>query len=192
MKRRNFIKQSSLLSSGVFLPDFKVKDNFFEKYSREFLSKNPMEKLYERGIPTAYLKTKNELQYIGMPVGGIMCGNVYLGGDGRLWLWDVFNKNQTGILYKEVAWHETVVGNQNKLRPYEGANYVQPVKDIRPLEQGFAFSMEWEGKKVIKELKENDWDEITFEATYPMATIHYSSKEIPCELMVNVYSPFIP
>jgi len=192
MQRRNFIKQSSLLSSGVFLQDFKVMDNYFEKYSKEFLSKNPMEKLYERGMPTTYLKTKNELQYIGMPVGGIMCGNVYLGGDGRLWLWDVFNKNQTGVIYKEVAWHETVVGNQNKLRPYEGANYVQPVKDIRPLDQGFALSMEWEGKKMIKELKENDWDEIAFEATYPMATIHYSSKEIPCELMINVYSPFIP
>ena len=192
MKRRNFIKQSSLLSSGVFLQDFKVMDHFLEKYSKEFLSKNPMGKLYERGMPTTYLKTKNELQYIGMPVGGIMCGNVYLGGDGRLWLWDVFNKNQTGILYKEVAWHETVVGNQNKLRPYEGANYVQPVKDIRPLEQGFALSMEWEGKKVIKELKESDWDEIAFEATYSMTTIRYSSKEIPCELMVNVYSPFIP
>jgi len=62
MKRRNFIKQSSLLSSGVFLPDFKVMDNFFEKYSKEFLSKNPMEKLYERGKPTTYLKTNNELQ----------------------------------------------------------------------------------------------------------------------------------
>ena len=58
--------------------------------------------LYNRGLVTQYLKSKNELQYIGMPVGGINTGTLYLGGDGRLWLWDIFNDNREGIEPKEV------------------------------------------------------------------------------------------
>jgi hypothetical protein len=63
-----------------------------------------MKSLYERGIPTVYSKSRNELRYIGMPVGGINAGGVYLGGDGRLWLWDIFNDNREGIEPKLVKW----------------------------------------------------------------------------------------
>jgi non-lysosomal glucosylceramidase len=83
------------------------------------LDRQWVKSLYEKGTPTTYLKSKNELDYIGMPVGGIACGCVYLGGDGRLWLWDVFNKNQTGVIYKNVKWHEKIQFNYDFLRPFE-------------------------------------------------------------------------
>lgn len=146
--------------------------------------------LYERGNPTTYLKSKNELQYIGMPVGGIMCGMVYLGGDGRLWLWDVFNKNQSGVVYKNVPWHEKIQFNFDYVRPFDGANYVEPVKDVRPLDQGFSIAVTFGGTTVVTEL--HDADEIAFEATYPVATVKYTFKDIPVAITLKAYSPFIP
>jgi non-lysosomal glucosylceramidase len=149
--------------------------------------------LYNRGSATTYLKSKNELQYIGMPIGGIACGMVYAGGDGRLWLWDIFNRNQVGVVYKEIPWKEKVNGLSTPiLRSWDGANYVEPVKDVRPLDQGFALKFEFGGKTIIKRLQAEDWDEIAFEATYPMATVHYTDKNLPVNVSAKIYSPFIP
>ena len=47
--------------------------------------------LFERGEPEWFAGT--DLNHIGMQVGGICCGQVYLSGDGRLWHWDIFNQN---------------------------------------------------------------------------------------------------
>jgi non-lysosomal glucosylceramidase len=41
--------------------------------------------LYERGVKKTYTDPK-DLSRIGMPVGGLFTGTVYLSGDGRLWL----------------------------------------------------------------------------------------------------------
>jgi len=150
--------------------------------------------LYERGAATTYLKSRNELSYIGMPVGGINAGGLYLGGDGRLWLWDIFNLNQEGINPVDIPWKESLQGEMRKIRSRDGASYVFPPKsdDVRPLEQGFAVKLEYENKSIVKQLREDDWDEVSFEASYPVATITYTSKNIPVQVVMQAYSPFIP
>lgn len=194
IKRRTFLQQSGTLAAGLLSARFSfatppASDNpvLEKKLDRQWV-----DSLYKRGTPTTYLKSKNELGYIGMPIGGIGCGMVYLGGDGRLWLWDVFNKNQTGVVYKNVKWHEKIQFNFDFLRPFDGANYVEPVKDILPLDQGFAVSIELNGKTIIKKLQAEDWEEVSFEATYPMATVRYADKAIPLAITLQAYSPFIP
>ena len=47
-----------------------------------------LQSLYERGEPDVF--SGEQLQHVGMPIGGIACGQLYLGGVGRLWLWDFF------------------------------------------------------------------------------------------------------
>ncbi len=148
--------------------------------------------LYDRGKPTTYLKTKNELQYIGMPVGGITAGGVYLGGDGRLWLWDIFNENQEGVEPKIASWSGGKTTHDSYVRSRDGVCYIEPAKDVRPLQQGFILEIEYEGKTYRKALEEKDWDEIAFEATYPIGTIRYTDRSLPVELTLKAYSPFIP
>jgi non-lysosomal glucosylceramidase len=195
IRRRSFLKQSTILTAGFFsnrLPFANIGRYGIGKVSPPAKSDPEwIRSLYNRGTVTTWLKSKNELQYIGMPVGGINCGTVYLGGDGRLWLWDIFNKNQEGIEPKEVPWHIPVhVGN--KVRSRDGACYVEPAKDIRPLEQGFAIKIKYNGNIITKRFHYDDWEEIRFEATYPVAVIHYEDARLPVQIKLSAWSPFIP
>ena len=43
-----------------------------------------------RAVPEVYHGADTKL--VGMPVGGLCTGQLYLGGDGKLWHWDIFNQ----------------------------------------------------------------------------------------------------
>ena len=59
-----------------------------------------------------------------MPIGGLCAGQLYLGGDGKLWHWDIFNRPMgTG-----------------------DGNYAHPPTPSSPLEQGFALEITAGGK----------------------------------------------
>lgn len=194
INRRKFLRNAGLLTTGVLtarMPALAFSAPYaWNPELPKKLDSAWVRSLYDRGTVTTYLKSKNELQYIGMPVGGINCGTVYLGGDGRLWLWDIFNRNQEGVEPKEVLWGP-YGKNQRGIISRDGACYVQPSKNIRPLQQGFAVLIEWDGKQVIKQLEADDWDEIAFEATYPVANIRYTDPKIPVTISLEAYSPFI-
>jgi non-lysosomal glucosylceramidase len=203
-ERRDFIKKIGILGLGLTAIQFPVwsKSIFSTAYplhnipEDKGLDKKWVKSLFDRGGPTVYLKSKNELKYIGMPAGGLHCGTVYVGGDGRLWLWQIYNETfegtQEGIDPKTVNWNdgETV----RKIRPRDGSAYVEPTiaNNKRVLEQGFAVKATVNGKTIIKELNEDHWDEISFKASYPIADICYSSTDFPLEVKLKVYSPFIP
>ncbi|WP_295124971.1 GH116 family glycosyl hydrolase [uncultured Chitinophaga sp.] len=196
MHRRRFLTQSAVSAAGLLslsLP------SWAKAFAQGPLHNIPVDKklapswiksLYSRGLPTTYLKSRNELKYIGMPAGGLHAGTVYLGGDGRLWLWGVYNDTREGIDPKTVLWNDGV--SEKKIRNRDGASYVEPAiaANKRVLEQGFGLLMETDKTTVFKELKEEDWDEVTFEATYPVATIRY--KSTLAEVTVKAGGLFIP
>jgi len=148
--------------------------------------------LYNRGSATTYLKSKNELRYIGMPSGGLHTGTVYLGGDGRLWLWSIYNDDREGVDPKTAIWNDG--STERKIISRDGANYVEPsiAANRRVLEQGFAIKLMYDGKTIIKQLREEDWDEVSFEATYPLAKISFTSKDVPIKVVMYAGGFFIP
>jgi hypothetical protein len=77
MERRKFLKTGSLLAAaGFFSRGFPVTAGPFnlEEFPAASFPKDKkldpawVKQLFERGLPTSYRKTENELKYIGMPV----------------------------------------------------------------------------------------------------------------------------
>jgi hypothetical protein len=140
MKRRPFLRLSSLAGVGLglsFQRSQAEEDPAALLYAKfvpgdKSLSADWLASLTTRGhkLDTAirYSKADNNLDVIGMTVGGIACGTVYLSGDGQLWVWDVFNQHHEGVVAnnkaKAPAGLETIQGRQPRER--DGANFLLP------------------------------------------------------------------
>ena len=83
--------------------------------------------LVQRGEPTIYTKeNSSNFEYIGVPIGGIATGQLYLGGDGKLWYWDIFNNKG----------RRHVRGVRTYADPYKRSNLENPA--YNNIQQGFA------------------------------------------------------
>ena len=199
--RRDFIKVSGLTAAGwLILPRWvrQARPPLIQGYPLHNIpvdkNINPkwLKELYQRGEPTTYLKSKNELKFIGMPAGGLHSGTLYLGGDGSLWLWEIYNDDREGIDPKTIQWFDGE--KQRSIRNRDGANYVSPAvaKKHRKLDQGFAIEIKSGDATWIKRLEEADWDEIRFTATYPQARIEYSARDLPVKVVMVAGAFYIP
>ncbi len=141
-----------------------------------------LESLSQRGEPEVY--RGDQLRYIGMPVGGICCGQLYLGGDGRLWLWDIFQSQyqsdyggmSMGTHYAKPPVH----GKPERYRPVDVAH-------------GFAIRLGIEGGETqIRTLDHEGFREVTFRGEYPIGRVTYRDDDCPVEIELEAFSPFIP
>lgn len=194
LPRRDFIALSGITLATTLFPGSEAMAGPFQ--ASDFEQLIPRDKkltpewiasLTARGASTVYRKSRGELRYIGMPIGGICTGGLYLGGDGKLWLWDIFHANQNGILPRNVRW-EGYGGGEQTVDPQNGANYVRPADPASPLKQGFALKVD--GK--VRPLEAQGWEEITFVGEYPLGTVQYTDPSCPVAVTLNAYSPFIP
>ena len=97
LERRDFLKMTVLGASALALPGVPTFAGPFSYDEIKHLvpkdkklSKEWIKSLFERGVPEVFSSETGEIKHIGMPVGGIACGHLYLGGDGRVWLWHIF------------------------------------------------------------------------------------------------------
>ncbi|MDR3689164.1 MAG: GH116 family glycosyl hydrolase [Fimbriimonas sp.] len=121
--------------------------------------------LFQKGEKEIW--TAEALDAIGMPVGGIATGQLYLCGDGTLGCWELFNHHEY----------------QNE-GPYSYA-----LRPIPKLAQ-FGFKVNAGGK--TWQLDKSSFHQIQFNGTYPVGTVVYQDPSCPFEAKLIAYSPFIP
>ena len=180
--RRDFLAVTGLGAAGMLIPDLPAVAGPFE--GKDFEALVPSDKklspdwirgLTERGQPEAY--RGNELNWVGMPVGGIACGQLYLGGDGRLWYWDIFTSTTTTD-YEAKIW--------------AGPHYEHPLNPKPVVDQGFAIRVKHGEKTIVRALDRRGFKDITFRGEYPIGRVSYRDEALPLEVNLEAFSPFIP
>jgi uncharacterized protein (DUF608 family) len=173
VSRRDFVKllgAAGAAASGlpVMAGPFVAAD--FQKLvpADKKLSPEWVASLTARGQPTVYRGP--DLAKIGMPVGGICAGQVYLGGDGKLWHWDIFNQRITT----------------------GGSHYAKPLDPTAPFDQGFAVKTVTGGRTQVRVLDHTGFSEITFRGEYPIGRVTYGDPDSPVSVALEAFSPFVP
>ncbi|KAA3609505.1 MAG: hypothetical protein DWQ01_09235 [Planctomycetota bacterium] len=121
------------------------------------------------------------LRFIGMPIGGVACGQLYLSGDGRLWRWEIFKSND----------HSDYGGMSM------GIHYAKPPEPGKDpwgteVEQGFALRIHGTDKEEIRPMNISGWRDVAFRGEYPLAKIRYRDAGAPVEVDLEAGSPFVP
>jgi uncharacterized protein (DUF608 family) len=191
--RRDFLKQATLGSLSLAIlgratrktlaGDGEVhlaSDHFIPVDKR--LDPEWVRALFAKGEPEWF--SGSDLETIGMPVGGICAGQVYLTGDGRLAYWDIFNQNiNTG--YGAVNWKE---GRS----PYEKVESFKLVYDDA-VRQGFAVQVrKADGSTTARTLDRPGFPKVRFRGEYPIGRVEYADPAFPVQMSLEAFSPFIP
>ncbi len=193
MSRREFVAIGSATLAALGAANARpVMAGPFE--TNEYLKAIPADKrldpawvksLFERGTKDVYSET-DSLQRVGMPVGGLFAGTVYLSGDGRLWLWDIFNRDQNGILPREEVLPEGIgVGGNSNMR---GLNYLSPAPLTQPFKVGFCVRV----NGADRPLDSTGFRQVQFDGRYPIGRVNYRDSACSVEVQLEAFSPFIP
>ena len=172
--RREFLKLAGLAAAAAAMagetlgeavppPDLATLVPPDKKLKAEWLAS-----LTARGEPAIY--RGEDLKFIGMPVGGLCAGQLYLGGDGKLWHWDIFNKH---------------VGTG-------AGHYAKPMEPASPLEQGFAIRIAAGGKKEVRALDRSGFKDVSFRGEYGIGYVEYRDPAAPVSVSLEAFSPLVP
>ena len=174
--RRDLLKLGATLAAGALISSPRqamagpfTEDDFEQLVPADKkLSEDWIRSLFERGEPE--WSSGEELQHIGMAIGGICCGHVYLGGDGRLWHWDIFNKSiRTG-----------------------SEHYRSPMEVRSTVDLGFAIRTDVGGEVRTRTLDKRGFGDLRFRGAYPLGLVEYADEECPVRVSLEAFSPFSP
>jgi non-lysosomal glucosylceramidase len=208
MQRRDFLKISTLTSAcygvGCSCTNGEVAqaispEELYAKYipADKQLSADWLASLTKRAHPLdsaiAYSKQDVDLEIIGMTVGGIACGTVYISGDGRLWVWDIFNQHHEGVVAnqnaKAPAGLRTIQNRQPRER--DGANFLAPPR-ASDHKNGVRQHFELDDGSKTRRLDGSSWQNVQFTGRWPIGQVAFSNPASPIQVTLEAYSPFIP
>lgn len=182
VSRRRFLASTGVAFSGLAFTRLPVVAGPFDPADFEKLvprdkKLNPawLRSLTQRGEPEVF--RGRELNYVGMPIGGIACGQLYLTGDGRLSYWDIFQPS-TSTDYEGKVW--------------AGPKYAKPETGRFPIEQGFAIRVKAGATTRFLPLDRRGFSSIEFRGEYPIGRVRYQEPTVPVEVSLEAFSPFIP
>lgn len=197
LTRRGFIRTVAIGAGALSFPfipvlpgNFGISKNGHLIPCDKQLSEQWIRSLTERGKPDVYSSNRDELKYIGMPVGGICAGQLYISGDGRLWLWDIFQSN-----YKREGSAEP--GKWRLDQFSMGGLYQKPrtsskENNLFQVESGFVLRYKQNEETKIISLDNKGFKDIDFRGEYPLAKVAFKNKNLPFTVNLTAYSPFIP
>lgn len=175
VNRREFLWRASLAAAALTLARWPAMAGPFTR--ADFDQLVPADKklrpewvksLTARGQRTTYRGA--ELEKIGMPIGGLCAGQLYLGGDGKLWHWDIFNQH---------------IGTGAE-------HYAKPLWPNARLDHGFVLRVTTAGQTLARPLDRTGWRDISFTGEYPIGFIDYTDPALPIRVSLEAFSPFIP
>lgn len=179
--RRQFLKTAglgavSLSSLGASVPVVAGPLSLEETEVRHFvpadkkLASSWVRSLSQKGETKVY--RGKEIGTIGMPVGGIACGQLYLRGDGTLAEWQIFNRH-----------HFSGYGATNY-------RYRTPASSVG---QGFALLVaDGQDKVSAHRLDRDGFPGVEFTGEYPVARVRYAKPGLEVNVELEAFSPFIP
>jgi len=173
ISRRNLLTNSATATLGLLFTRFQAMAGPFTREDFDHLvpadkklSTDWLKALFARGTPEVL--RGQELKFVGMPVGGIGAGQLYLGGDGRLWHWDIFNE----------------VMNSGTTGPH----YAKPLMPGSRLSQKFTLQI---GSKTYA-LDREGFANVSFRGEYPIGMVEYADPAVPVTVKLEAFSPFVP
>ncbi|MBK8978940.1 MAG: hypothetical protein IPM29_23820 [Planctomycetes bacterium] len=140
--------------------------------------------LTARGEPEEF--RGDDLATIGMPVGGICAGQVYLTGDGRLVNWDVDNRHANSG-YGSVNYQEG-------RRPTDRVERSDRLTAAAEVRQGFAVAVRRPGDATpeVRTLDRGGFDDVRFRGAWPIGGVRYADRTAPVAIELTAFSPFVP
>ena len=189
MERRAFIKVAGLgaaalaaSAGGAFAGPFTPAD-FSDHFvpADKKLNRKWMASLWARGEREWFSGT--DLETIGLPIGGICAGQVYLGGDGRLISWDIFNSQ-----------FNTGYGAENYKPGRKATEMFADGKFREPPEvaQGAAVQVRIGDQTQVRPLSAEGFPGVRFAGEHPLGIVEYADEAFPIEISLEAFSPFIP
>lgn len=206
LKRRQFLKLTTgtALSGLLVSPRLGAEESIGAIYQRIVPARKDLDaawalSLAKRGAPRdagIECGEKKHLPHIGMTVGGIGCGTVYLSGDGRLYVWDIFHQAHEGVVANQTTIPdglENIGDSKKQVRERDGSNYISPpTPDTHPnpFKQGFSLTLDHDGK--TRRMDGTGWSKVKFTGRWPLGIVEFSDPACPVEVRLESWTPFIP